>query len=342
MKKSPDIPAEGVTISERIAVIVVSFNSGATLTRCLESIRRQNLLPHRVIIVDNASVDDSATAAAKIYPDFSFIFLPKNTGFAAANNYAARMADDCEWLALLNPDAYAAHDWLENLCSATKKNPEFVFFGSRMLMARNPARIDGVGDIYHVSGLVWRRGYGNIAVNNALAPEEIFSPCAAAALYRRKEFLEVSGFDETFFCYMEDVDFGFRLRLRGLRCLYVPDAIVHHEGSASTGGQHSDFAVYHGHRNLVWVFVKNMPGLLFWLLLPLHLLLNVGTVVWFAMRGQGRVILRAKWDALKGLSKIWTKRRQVQANRVLSIPGTWGLLNKESLIIRLSCKSNSH
>ena len=325
-----------VKISESIAVIVVSYNSGATLMRCLESIQRQSLFPRRVIIIDNASVDGSALAAAKAYPEFTFKFLAENTGFAAANNYAARIADDCDWLALLNPDAYAASDWLEKLSAATQCNPQFGFFGSRMLMAKDPARIDGTGDVYHASGLVWRGGYRNIAINHAETAEEIFSPCAAAALYRRKDFLEVSGFDESFFCYMEDVDLGFRLRLRGLRCLYVPDAIVHHEGSASTeGGQHSDFAVYHGHRNLVWVFVKNMPGLLFYLLLPLHVLLNLVTVVWFTMRGQGRVILRAKRDAVMGLSSAWAKRRQVQAERSLSIPGTWRLLNKESLLFRV-------
>ena len=57
--------------------------------------------------------------------------------------------------------------------------------------------------------------------------------------------------------------------------MVIPDAVVHHVGSASSGGQHSDFSVYHGHRNLIWTFFKNMPGALFWILLPMHLLLNI-------------------------------------------------------------------
>lgn len=68
------------------------------------------------------------------------------------------------------------------------------------------------------------------------------------------------------------------MRLAEAQCLYVPDSIVQHVGSGTTGGQHSDFSVYHGHRNLVWTFVKNMPGVLFWLLLPLHMALNVLTI----------------------------------------------------------------
>lgn len=75
------------------------------------------------------------------------------------------------------------------------------------------------------------------------------------------------GFDEDFFCYTEDVDLGFRLRLYGHRCLYVPAPVVEHVGSGITGTR-SEFQLYHGHRNLVWTYVKNMPGRLFWLYLP--------------------------------------------------------------------------
>jgi GT2 family glycosyltransferase len=86
-------------------------------------------------------------------------------------------------------------------------------------------------------------------------------------LYRRSALIELGGFDEDYFCYVEDVDLGFRLRLAGHQCLYIPSSIVHHVGSGSTGGKNSDFAVYHGHRNLVWTYVKDMPGFLFWLFL---------------------------------------------------------------------------
>ena len=89
---------------------------------------------------------------------------------------------------------------------------------------------------------------------------EVFSPCAAAALYRRSALVEIGGFDDDFFCYSEDVDLGFRLMLAGHSCLYVPTSVTHHVGSGTTGGQNSDFAVYHGHRNLVWTYVKDMPG----------------------------------------------------------------------------------
>jgi GT2 family glycosyltransferase len=182
-----------------------------------------------------------------------------------------------------------------------------------------------------MSGLVWRERHGARQQAGDLVPQKIFSPCAAAALYRRQALVDVGGFDEDYFCYVEDVDLGFRLRLAGHKAMYVPDAVVHHVGSATTGGQHSDFSVYHGHRNLVWTFVKNMPGVLFWLLLPLHLMMNAMMLVWFIARGQGQVILRAKRDAIKGLPKAWLKRRQIQERRVASIKDIWRALDKRVL-----------
>jgi GT2 family glycosyltransferase len=167
--------------------------------------------------------------------------------------------------------------------------------------------------VYHVSGLVWRSGHG-APLPTGESAHEVFSPCAAAALYRRDALLEIGGFDERYFCYLEDVDLGFRLRLRGQRCLYVPDAVVVHVGSGTTG-KGSAFSTYHGHRNLVWTFFKDMPAPLLALYLPQHLLVNVLSVVWFAARGQAGAIVRAKWDALRGLPAILAERRQVQRER---------------------------
>ena len=87
-------------------------------------------------------------------------------------------------------------------------------------------------------------------------------------------------------------------------------------------------SVYHGRRNLVWAFVKDMPGLLFWLLLPLHVMLNLVSMVWFALRGQSGVILRAKRDALRGLPSMWRKRQDIQKGRIASVGEIWRVLDK--------------
>jgi GT2 family glycosyltransferase len=304
-----------------VAVVVVDWNAGELVRRCLGALARQTVRPATVMVVDNGSTSESWRHVFPGLPAVEMVRLPGNSGFAAGSNRGIALVPDTEWVALLNPDAFPEPDWLERLLAAAAAHPEHAFFASRQVMADDPATLDGTGDAYGVSGFAWRRDRGRPVAEAGGVAEGVFGPCAAAALYRRTALEDVGGLDEGFFCYFEDVDLAFRLRLAGHRCLYVPDAVVHHVGSASTG-RGSDFAVYHGHRNLVWTFVKNMPGPLLALYWPHHLLLNLASLVWFTLRGQGRAIWKAKRDALRGLPRVLRQRREIQARRRV---GAWEL-----------------
>jgi GT2 family glycosyltransferase len=309
-----------------VSVVIVNWNGGAFLFKCLEHLLNQTLPPVRILIIDNGS-SDTSIENIKRTSQLDVRLMGTNLGFAAANNRAL-LECDSDYIVLLNPDAFPDANWLECLLAAATLNPDVAAFSSLQLCDDNLKYVDGTGDSYHVSGLVWRNRHGALQSATDEVSQFIFSPCAAAALYRRQVLVDVGGFDEDFFCYVEDVDLGFRLRLAGHQAMYVHDAIVRHVGSASTGGQHSDFCVYHGHRNLVWAYVKNMPGILIWLLLPLHLLLNIVSIVYFSVIGRSQVILRAKIDAIKGLPKMWRKRQAIQNKRVASIYEIWQVLDK--------------
>ena len=298
----------------RIAVLIVNWNAGALLRRCLESLARQRRTPNRIVVVDNASTDESLALADAALATVQLIRLDENVGFARANNIAAAAARDVDALALLNPDAFAEPGWLEALATSAERESSVAAFASQMRLDAAPDRLDGAGDSYHVSGRAWRNGHRAPLSAAPTGEVEVFAPCAAAALYRRAAFDDVGGFDERFFCYFEDVDLGFRLRLRGHRCLYVPGAIVRHVSSALSGYR-SDFAVYHGERNAVWTFVKNMPAPLFWRYLPQHVLLNAAGLLFYPWRGQGRAVWRAKYDAVRGLRAVLDQRRAVQRQR---------------------------
>jgi len=299
-----------------ISIVIVCWNSAAYLPRCLEALSRQSARDFEVIVIDSGSAEGAPVGLSEAYPALHIRTeaLPSNIGFAAANNLGARLAQGT-WLALLNPDAFPEPGWLAELVNAAASNPG-AFFASRQLKATEPGVLDGEGDEYHVSGLAWRRNYA-LPIYAALGSQETFSACAAAAMYSRQDFLDAGGFDEDFFAYLEDVDLGFRLRLLGLKCVFVPAAVVSHVGSASTG-QGSDFAVYHGHRNMVWTFVKDMPALLFWIYLPLAAVMHLFDVLDYSLRGRWHVIWRAKLDAIRGLPAVLEKRRRVQSGRIAS------------------------
>jgi len=292
------------------------------LRACLDALAGQTRRADAIVVVDNGSTDGSADGLEATHPDVRVQRLGANVGFAAANNRAIASLGTT-WVALLNPDAFPEPDWLAALLRAAESHPEFSLFASRLLRADDPSRLDGTGDVYYASGLAARRDHGQDAgpATATRAPEEVFGPCAAAALVPVEVFRAHGGFDESYFCYFEDVDLAFRLRLAGHRCLYVPDAVARHVGSASAGLR-SDFTLYHGHRNLVWTFFKDMPLGLLVLYLPQHVLLNLVSLAYFASRGQGRAIARAKWDALRGLPRILRERRRVQRTRTV---GAWAL-----------------
>ena len=180
----------------------------------------------------------------------------------------------------------------------------------------------GAGDYLTVAGKPGRRGHGLQAQGRFVQGEEIFAPCAAAALYRYPMLASVGGFDERFFCYVEDVDLAFRLLLAGYASRYVPESVVRHMGSAVTG-RRSEFSVYHGQRNLVFNYVKNMPGVLFWLFLVPHLVLNVVYLLGASLAGRGHAVWRAKRDALRQMPAVWRDRRTIQSHRKV---GAWRVL----------------
>ena len=300
-----------------LSVIIVNWNGRRFLPACLEGLAAQSLPPREVIVLDNASSDDSLDYVRTRHPEVTLIALERNIGFAAANNLGVRRALG-DWVVLLNPDAFPEPDWLESFAAAIRAYPGIGCFAGKLLAADGSGRLDGTGDVYHVSGLAWRRDHGRPEVATERPAGPVFSACGASAAYRRDLFLQIGGFDEAFFCYMEDVDLGFRMRLQGHECRYVPEARARHVGSGTTG-RRSGFSVYHGHRNLVWVFVKNMPGVLFWAYLPLHLVMNLLALAWLAARGQGMSAVRAKRDAVKGLSRVWRQRSALQARRRASL-----------------------
>ena len=302
--------------SPQVTVAIVAYQSGDFLQPCLDALAAQSFTDFEAVIVDNDSTDGSIEAVRLPDARFRIEKLGTNTGFAVANNVAAR-ASAAPWLATLNPDTRADPQWLEKLMAATARWPDAASFGSTQVSLDNPDELDGVGDVYHAAGLAWRARLGSPL--SAIPPEgEVFGPCAAAALYRRDLFVELGGFDESYFCYSEDVDLAYRLRLAGWTAVQVPDAIVRHAGSGISG-RTSEFTVFHGHRNRVWTYVKNTPGIWVWLLLPYHMAYNALMAYTGFRIGKGPPMIRAYWAALTGLGPVLVSRRAVQKARRASI-----------------------
>lgn len=308
-KDNPSSPR----ILPKISLVIVVYESGPTLAQCLAAVRAQTFTSYEIILIDNASSDRTAQAAVDADPSIRLIENAENLGFAAAVNQGAWAARG-RWLALLNPDAFPEPAWLERLVAAAKANPRVHTFASRQLMADGSGRLDGLGDVMSLAGYPFRGGYTH-RDPGAIEPGWVFSACGGAMMIERELFVVLGGLDERLFCYCEDVDLGYRLRLVREPTLLVPDAVVHHIGSASSGGRRSDFAVFHGTRNRFWVFVKDTPLVLFWLTLPLHILATLVLFARHATRGEVVTPIRGLASGIKNIHVALEARREAQKLR---------------------------
>ncbi len=243
-----------------VDLIIPTYNGREHLRTCLLAVQKKSASGVRVVVVDDGSTDDTDRMMSTEFPEFDYLRLPGNQGFAAACN-AGIAAGSAEFVALLNNDAIPEPDWLAGLLAGMERHPHAAALASKILLADGSGRIHAAGDTFSWAGLpnsrgVWERDEGQYDTE-----ESVFSACAAAALYRREALNDagrINGdpFDADFFMYCEDIDLGWRLRLLGWDIVYVPTARVKHHLSATGGGA---LASYYVARNTFAVLAKNLP-----------------------------------------------------------------------------------
>ncbi len=304
-------------MSARVSAVVLTYDRCDLLDVILPSLERQTLDDLRVVVVDNGSSDGSADHVRDRWPAFSVLSWPENVGVAAALNRGLEACAGSEYVALLNNDLELEPDYLARLADALDRHPGAASATGKMLDFHDRERLDGAGDLFMWSGAATHRGYGERDDGRYDQAEAVFSPCAGAAVYRRCAFDVVGGFDEDFFAYLEDVDWGLRAQLAGFSARYEPGAVAYHMGGATTGGDRRRYDALL-RRNQIWIVVKDYPARA----LARHggkVLLHQGGWLVAAIReGMTRQYLTAIGAALRGTPRMLRKRRAVQRTRRVS------------------------
>jgi GT2 family glycosyltransferase len=247
-----------------VAVVIVNWNRKNLLRSCLQSLTTQTLKPFQIILVDNGSTDGSVEMALAEFPaaPLEVVRNQENRGFCAANNQGIALART-PWVALLNNDAEADPDWLQQLVEAGNATGA-AMVASKILVHADPSRIDKVGHLIYPDGQNRGRGTGQTDHGQFDRQEEVLWPDGCAALYRRAILEEIGGFDEDFFAYADDAELGMRARRAGYTAVYSPGARVrHHRGT--TLGVLSARRIELIERNRILLVVKHFPWSLWWL-----------------------------------------------------------------------------
>jgi GT2 family glycosyltransferase len=318
--------------SPEISVVIVTWNGRAYLDACLNAVAAQVGTEAETILVDNGSTDGTVDYVRQRFAWVRVVALVDNHGFAAGNNAGVRAARG-RYVALLNNDTVPSSTWLRALRNGIDEQAGFVLAASRIVYMHDAGVIDSAGDGLFRWGGAFKRHHGAPA-DAANESAEVFGACGAACLMPKTVFEELGGFDEDFFASHEDVDLSYRARLLGYRCRYVADAIVRHHGSA-TLGRVSARAVFHGQRNLEWVYVKNTPGALLLRTLPGHVMYNLAAAAHFARIGRLGPFVRGKLAAVAGLPRMLRKRAHVQRTRRVDARAIWLQLESRWLSIKL-------
>ena len=300
------------TTNPTTSVIIPNWNGAHLLPSCLDALAAQTLQPTETVVVDNGSTDESRALLAERYPAVRVIPLATNRLFAGGVNAGIRGSSG-EVIVLLNNDATPEPDWLRSLIEALERHPEAGMAASKLLLHDRPSFFHSAGDFYGKDGVPGNRGVWEEDRGQYDREEPVFSPCAAAAAYRRSMLDTIGLLDEDLGAYCEDVDLAFRAQLAGYRCVYAPQARVYHRLSATGGGP---FASYYCGRNFLHVAAKNLP-------LPLlqkHLWRILTSQAGFVLASllhlkepAARARLRGQWDGLRSLPQAWAKRPQVLA-----------------------------
>lgn len=315
-----------------VSIVIVTWNGRHHLDACLSAVAAQTGVSTETILVDNASTDGTVEYVRERFPWVRIVVLPENRGFAGGNNAGVREARG-RFIALLNNDAVPEPAWLRTLVAGVDEGAGVALVTSRIVYMHDPGVIDSAGDGMLAWGGAFKRYHG-ASVREAQESVEVFGVCGAACLMPKRVFDELGGFDEDFFASHEDVDLSYRARLQGYRCRYIADATVRHHGSA-TIGRVSGFAVFHGQRNLEWLYIKNTPMTLLLTTLPGHVVYVAAASVHFARSGALGPFIRAKLAALMGLPAMLRKRRHVQRTRRIDASALRPLLERRWLSTKL-------
>ncbi|MGZ8852556.1 MAG: glycosyltransferase family 2 protein [Thermoanaerobaculia bacterium] len=218
-------------------MIIVNWNGRRQTLECLAAVQAQlGEVPGAVIaVVDNGSTDGSAVAIASRYPDARLFVLEENRGFTGGIA-AALKASTARNVIFLNNDALPEPGWLAALTRAIDDAPGDVMSVAGRIIDLEGKRIDFIGGVMTFDGHAFQNGF-RFPIGSATEPAagaDLLFACGGNMISRRAPLAELGGFDDDYFAYLEDVDFGWRSWIAGYRAIYEPGAVVRHASSATS------------------------------------------------------------------------------------------------------------
>lgn len=305
-----------------ISILMVNFNGTDLLPACLDSLRAVLRPKFEIIVVDNASSDNSLKIL-EAYPECKIVRSESNLGFAGGNNLGLAHCQG-RLILLLNTDTICEPDFLHFMVDYLQTHPEVAIAQGKMLLSRQGDVLDACGSFLTRFGWLYHYGYYKADSPKYCNSYRIFSAKGACLLFRREIIAQVGGylFDSDYFCYYEETDFCHRAWLAGYEVHFVHSArILHLQGATASRAHLEGFSLNQFLRNQTFGLFCNLSASSTLWIMPFYCLLMALCFMAGVMTGK-KTVARASLNAIlfsaKNLKKIWAQRRVIRKIRKIS------------------------
>ncbi|MBU4369134.1 glycosyltransferase family 2 protein [Patescibacteria group bacterium] len=312
----------------KIAIVIVVYNGREYVPDCFNSLAKQTLLPKEIIVVDNASQDDSVKYVKEKYPQVDLIANEKNNGFAQANNQGIEVAlqNKPDYIFLLNQDTVCQSDCLENLVKGIE-NQKNVFAVQPLILcwpakkgADRPEKdkIQTAGDKIHYLGFGYSGNYKkpiSQLPNYPITQLPDITYASGAAMFITVKSLKKVGFlDKDLFLYHEDLDLCLRARFLNYDIKLVPEAKIYHKYTEGI----PKHRWYWSERNRLLTLLKfyKIPTLI--IIFPAWLFMELGILAYSLFSGWFLLKIKSYFSILLQIPKTLIKRRKIQKTRKIT------------------------
>ena len=305
----------------RTSIVILNYNSGESLGKCLSSVLATEYRDFEVILVDNSSTDGSLDQVKFHFanePRLKIVQNPRNLGASTGRNIGSKHASG-KYLAFLDSDTQVDRNWLKEAVSLMEQHPSVATVQCKLVLMSNPSRLDYIGDFISQFGfLVQRVPLGALDGEISRRTTLIFGVKSAGMVANKRVLENIGVFDEDYYIYMEETDLCWRVWLNGSQVAYSPSSIVYHDfGQISKlRSERAKFlSKYHGTKNYITTILKNADGFTLLRILPIHIMLWFGIAIWHFARGrtqEGTWISRGIIYNLRHFRSTWRKRMMVQ------------------------------
>jgi GT2 family glycosyltransferase len=328
------------TQSKKLAVLILNWNGKDLLERFLPSICKYNSDFANIIVVDNASSDDSVTFLNTEYPEIETIEFDKNYGFAEGYNKAMEMVN-YPYVVLLNSDVRVTENWLVEPLDFLEKNGDYAACQPKILDEKEPTKFEYAGAS---GGYIDRFGYPfcrgrifddlEVDAGQYDSVKDVFWASGAALFVRRELYLEVGGLDASFFAHQEEIDLCWRLLNMNYKIACIPQSTVFHLGGASLDKMNPKKTFLNFRNNLV-MLLKNLPVYALPIIF-IRMVLDGIAGVKFISEGK----FSHCWAIVKAHFSFYSRIPSVLLNRKKTIKTSNSLMYSKSILVEYFIKKN--